>query len=108
LDLGCGYVQAPASGGTGGTISGNVTGTVTNPGQLDLAPSPAPPTLTGYTQTVTGILVELIGGLTEYGQMIVTGDVSLAGSLVIRFFNNYTPAAGDPFTVIDNRGSNPI
>jgi hypothetical protein len=114
LNLGCGYVQAPPSGSSGssGTISGNITGTVSNPGQLTVAPSPSPPpTLTGYTQTVTGVLNEEIGGYaagTQYGQMIVTGPVTLAGSLNILLINSFTPKVGDTFTVIKNQTGSPI
>src|SRR5262249_10276920 len=86
LNLGGGYVQAPASSGSnGGSISGSVSGAVSNPGQLNVAPSAAPPpVLTSYTQTATGTFFEQIGGLTpqtQFGQLIVTGTVTLAGSL---------------------------
>jgi hypothetical protein len=115
LNLGCGIVQAP--GGTG-TISGTFTGQVTNPGQLNLNPSPAPPpTVTGYTQTVTGILNELIGGLTpgtQYGQIIVNGNVNLDGTLHVVLINDpstnapFIPQVGEQFTIIANHGSQPV
>jgi hypothetical protein len=113
LNLGCGYVQAPpSSGGSGGTISGSFTGTITNPGQLDLTPaSTPPPVVTGYTQTVSGVLNEQIGGYTagtQYGQIIVNGSVNLAGGLQVALINGFKPVYGNQFTIIDNQGSNPI
>jgi VCBS repeat-containing protein len=116
LNVDCGYVQVVGDSGGGGTgaISGNFTGEVSiaNPGELDLEPSPTPPPpVTNYTQTVTGSVNEQIGGLTpgtEYGQIIVDGDVSLAGSLHLQLINDFRPHLGDQFTIIDNRGGNPI
>jgi len=113
LNIGCGYVQVTGTGGgSGGTISGNFTGAVTiqNVGQLTVNPvNPTP--ITNYTQTVTGSLVEQIGGLTagtQYGQIIVNGNVSLNGSLSVDLINGFTPVLGNQFTVIDDRGTNPI
>jgi hypothetical protein len=106
LDVNCGYVQ-----GTGGSISGNVSGPITNPGTYNSGPSTNPPVLSNYTQTATGTLYEQIGGLTagtQYGQIIVTGNVNLAGSLQVALINGFTPVYGNQFTIIDNQGSNPI
>jgi hypothetical protein len=108
LNLGGGYVQAP-----GGTVSGSFTGEVTNPTELQLSPAP-PPTFSTYTQTVSGRLVEQIGGFaagTQYGQIVITNDVNLAGSLSVLLINGFTPHVPDigrQFTVIDNQGSNPV
>jgi virginiamycin B lyase len=106
LDFDCGYVQ-----GSGGSISGSVSGDVSNPGQITVAPSPAPPVLTSYTQTATGTLNEQIGGLTagtQYGQIIVNGNVNLAGSLQVVLISGFVPTNLNQFTIIDNRGSNPV
>jgi hypothetical protein len=106
LVLGCGYAQ-----GSGGSISGNVSGPITNPGTYNSGPSTNPPVLSNYTQTATGTLYEQIGGLTagsQYGQIIVTGNVNLAGYLQVALINGFTPAYGNQFTIIDNQGSNPI
>ncbi len=106
LELSCGFVQ-----GSGGSISGSVSGSFSNPGQYDSGPSPNPPVLTNYTQTVTGTLDEQIGGLTagtQYGQIIVNGDVNLAGTLQVVLINGFTAQLGNQFTIIDNRGNNPI
>ena len=112
LNVDCGYVQV--TGGASGTISGSFTGEVSiaNPGQLNLVPNPTPPPpVTTYTQTATGSLFEQIGGLTPgtgYGQIIVIGDVNLAGSLQVQLINGFTPQLNDQFTIIDNRGSNSV
>jgi hypothetical protein len=106
LNLHCGYVQ-----GAGGSISGPVSGDVSNPGTYDSEPSPNPPVLTSYTQTATGTLVEQIGGLaagTQYGHIIVNGSVNLAGSLQLALINGFAPQLNDQFTIIDNRGNNPV
>src|SRR5207237_4869761 len=85
---------------------------ISNPGNLNVAPTPTTtPPVTNYTQTATGSLTELIGGLapsTEYGQIIVNGNVNLAGALHVLVINAFTPHLGDHFTVIDNRGVNPV
>src|SRR5439155_14129211 len=54
--------------------------------------------------------VEEIGGRTTdlYGQIIVQHDVSLAGTLGVQLINHFSPAVGDAFTIIDNRGGNPV
>jgi hypothetical protein len=107
LQVSCGIVQ-----GAGGSISGSVGGTVTTTGTYNSGPSTnPPPTFTGYTQTVNGILNEVIGGPapgTQYGRIIVNGDVSLAGTLNVVLINGFTPQVGEQFTIIDNRGSNPV
>jgi hypothetical protein len=65
----------------------------------------------GYTQTSTGSLYELIGGLepgTQYGQTIVTGVVNLDGSLHVALINGFVPHLNDQFLIIDNKGSSPV
>ncbi len=71
-----------------------------------------------YTQTVSGRLVELIKGHTapgpfgipgtDYGQLVVTGNVALNGNLEVQLMNGFVPLEGKKFKVIDNRGSTPI
>lgn len=107
-------MQVVTSGGSSGQISGGFTGDVSlsNPGDLNVTPSPTPPTpVSNYTQTATGNLTEVIGGLaagTQYGQIVVNGSVNLDGSLQVRHVNGFVPTVGDSFTVIDNRGGDPI
>jgi hypothetical protein len=113
LDVSCGYVQ-----GSGGSISGPVSGGISNPGTYNSAPSSNPPALlTSYTQTSTGTLYEQIGGLipgTQYGQIIVNGNVNLDGSLKVAIINNpithlpFAPQGGNQFIIIDNQGANPV
>ncbi|QDU21299.1 PKD domain-containing protein [Urbifossiella limnaea] len=119
LNIDCGLVQVTTTtsgGSSSGTITGNFSGPVTtavvNSGQVSSQPSPTPPPpVTNYTQTATGSLTELIGGLTPgtgYGQIVVNGNVSLAGTLSIVLTNGFSPHLNDTFTIIDNRGSNSV
>src|SRR5262249_51641197 len=41
-------------------------------------------------------------------QIIVNGNVNLAGALQVALINGFTPQPGNQFTIIDNRGNNPI
>ena len=119
LNLGCGYVQVTGGGGGGGS-GGSIGGdgsfigdvTIRNQNQLTLVTTTTgPQPVTNYTQTVTGSLVEQIGGLaagTQYGQIVVNGDVGLNGTLRVNLINGFTPHLGDTFRVIDDRGANPI
>lgn len=96
---------------TGGTLSatefiGNLTqgGGTTSPGD-----SPGTMTVTGdYALDSGDLLMEIEGTTagTEYDQLIVTGDVSLAGELTLD--GAYVPSLGDAFTLIDNQGANAI
>jgi hypothetical protein len=114
LAINCGYVQVVNPGGGSGTIGGPFTGerSINNPGDLESTPTPTPPPpVTNYTQTATGSLTELIGGLapgTEYGQIVVNGNVNLDGTLGVLLIHGFAPALGNQFIVIDNRGSNAI
>src|SRR5205814_762798 len=45
---------------------------------------------------------------TEYGQIIVNGDVALDGQLHVQLINGFTPQLGREFMVIDNRGGNDV
>lgn len=77
---------------------------------------PAPASASPGTMTITGdysldsgdLFVELagLGAGTGYDQLIVTGDVSLAGDLTLDV--GFTPGLGDTFTIIDNQGANAI
>src|SRR5207249_12173468 len=76
LVITCGYT-VPA--GSYGSASGSIEATVTNDGQITAAPSPNPPLIVnGYSQSGFGNLIARIGGLTagtQYGQIVVNGDV---------------------------------
>src|SRR5262249_12701833 len=114
LNVGCGYVQVNQSSGGSGTITGggSLTGDVSiaieKDDEYEVGPGPTPPTpVTNFTQTAEGTLVALIGGTTpglEYGQIVVTGEVHLAGNLQIELINGFLPQLGDTFVIIDNQG----
>ena len=95
LILSCGYVQAGNGTIGGGGGAGGTGGTVT---------------VADFQQSSSGILIEQIAGtaIGEYGQIIVTGNVSLAGTLGVELLNGFTPNIGNTFVIIDNRGSNEI
>ncbi len=72
---------------------------------------PVPPVFASYTQSATGSYTEQIGGLaagSQYGQMIVNGTVTLAGSFNVQIVNHFTPQINDKFEVITNRGTSAI
>jgi hypothetical protein len=98
----------------GGVLKGNgtITGSVINAGQVSPGFSPGLLNLQGdYTQTNPGDLFAEIGGVvagSQYDQLTVSGSVILGGSLHITLVNGFTPHLADPFTLLDNRGSNPI
>ena len=116
LNIHCGYVQVVNNDGSGGEIGGDFTGDVSvyNPGEITVDPDDSgnpPHSVSNYVQGATGNLTERIGGLTpgtQYGQIVVNGNVSLNGTLRVELINGFVPPVGSPFTVIDNRGANPI
>jgi len=73
------------------TNSGTVSsGTGMSPGVLTINGS--------YTQGATGVLNTVIGGLTpgtQYSQLGVTGNVSLAGTITGLLINGFVPAVGN-------------
>ncbi|MAT68913.1 MAG: hypothetical protein CMJ58_05260 [Planctomycetaceae bacterium] len=92
--------------GAGGAINANVVqdGGTTSPGN-----SPGTMTVTGNYSLNSGDLfmeIEGTGAGTGYDQLIVTGDVSLAGDLTLA--GAYVASLGDSFTLIDNQGANAI
>jgi fibronectin-binding autotransporter adhesin len=120
LFVGCGYVQdnpSPLPPGVDLPPGEGPGIIIDDPTPLPPSPTP-PPVFTSYTQTVTGVLIEQIAGHTppaefgipgvDYGQLVILGDVQLAGSFEVQLLNGFVPAAEDKFLVIDNQGSNPI
>ncbi len=96
---------------TGGVFSAtNFIGDLTqNGGTASPGASPGTMTVTGdYSLDSGDLLIELDGLMagTEYDQLIVTGDVSLAGDLTLDV--GFSPGLGDLFTIIDNQGANPV
>ena len=86
--------------GSGGSLVGNVT----NNGILD-------PITTGnitgnFTQDAGGYTILDVTGKNSYGQLDVTGNVNLAGTLAIDFTNPYfRPVGGETFDFMNISGS---
>jgi hypothetical protein len=96
---------------TGGTFSAtNFMGDLTQAGgTLSPGASPGTMTVTGDYSLNSGDLFIELDGLaagTQYDQLIVTGDVSLAGDLTLDV--GFSPSLGNMFTIINNQGTNPV
>jgi hypothetical protein len=96
---------------TGGVFTAtNFMGNLTQGGgTLSPGASPGTMTVTGNYSLNSGDLAVELDGLvagTGYDQLIVTGDVSLAGDLTLDV--GFTPGLGDMFTIIDNQGANAV
>jgi hypothetical protein len=82
------------------TGSGMVTASLIDDADVQLA---AVLTITGsYTQTGAGVLDITIGGtgMGQYGQLMVSGSVSLDGTLNVFLLGNFTPMTGDSFQIV--------
>jgi hypothetical protein len=80
-----------------------------NGGTLSPGDSPGTMTITGDYSLDSGDLFMELDGLvagTEYDQLIVTGNVSLAGDLALDL--GFSPGLGDMFTIINNQGANAV
>ena len=92
--------------------SGAITGGVNNAGTTSPGFSPGLITISGdYTQQPSGQLNIELGGTTpgtQYDQVDVGGNVSLAGALNVSFINAFSSTAGETFTIIQNNGPNPV
>ncbi len=87
------------------TISADIlNGGIVDPGG-DLSITKGALQLDGsYTQTAAGKLkVDLSGTVpaTNYDQLLVSGAVSLNGTLQVRLSNSFVPSVGDAFNIID-------
>jgi hypothetical protein len=96
---------------TGGVFSAtNFIGNLAqNGGSTSPGSSPGTMTVTGNYSLNSGDLLMELDGLTPgtgHDQLIVTGDVSLAGALTLSL--GFTPSFGDMFEIIDNQGANPV
>ena len=99
--------------GAGGQLHGRgrVQGNVLHEGGL-ISPGRSPGVLTidgDYTEVGDdGTLLAEVGGTLlgdEYDQLNVTGNVTLAGTLVVRFINGFAPHAGDEFAFLSVGGT---
>jgi hypothetical protein len=100
---------APIDVFAGGLLdgSGTVTGAVDNAGNVFLGDDPTPGTLSvdgSYTQTSAGTLDEAVSSSTVYGELAVTGNVTLAGILDIASLG-FTPATDELFTLMTFTGT---
>ncbi len=86
--------------------SGTINANVANAGQVNPGGTGAPGVLTvkgNYSQSATGTLNIEIGGLgsgTQYDQLVVSGTVTLGGTLSVRLINGFVPNLGDSFQVL--------
>lgn len=94
-----------------------INGSATNSGEFQLASSTiqsnvkddsySPAVTSGavtiegsFTQTATGTLDIQIAGPSNYDQLVVTGNASLAGTVQVDLVNGYVPAPSDQFQFI--------
>jgi hypothetical protein len=99
-------------GGTILAVAGEVSGSGTVAGDLvnqsaTVAPGNSPGVLTidgDYTQQLAGTLALEIAGLTageEYDRLVVNGDATIDGTVVIELIDGFIPQANDNFDVLD-------
>jgi hypothetical protein len=85
------------------------TGQINCDGTISAGLSPGMLTIEGNLVLGPGGTVQAeIGGLasgTEHDQLIVTGDATFGGKLVLQFMNGFAPRAGDQFNVVTIAGS---
>lgn len=119
FSLGAGAGSTATGGGTftvqsGGILAGanTLASNVSNDGQVSPGNSPGIVTVNGsYAQNTGSVFNVEIGGTTAgtgYDQLNVQGTVTLAGSLNMTLINNFTPAEGTVFLIVNNDGTDPI
>jgi hypothetical protein len=75
-------------------VNGGVTSPGGSPGTLSLGPGQ------NYQQAASGTLrIELVGR-TQYDQLVVGGNASLAGTLELPLINGFVPHSGDQFQIL--------
>jgi hypothetical protein len=75
-------------------VNGGVTSPGGSPGTLSLGPGQ------NYQQAASGTLRIELGGRTQYDQLVVGGNASLAGTLELPLINGFVPQAGDQFQIL--------
>ena len=91
----------------GGTLSGTgaITGSVSNNAAIGTGSSPGLLTISGnYSEGANAHLAIKLGGSlagTNYDQLSIGGNASLAGTLDVSYWNGFIPSAGNVFTVLD-------
>ena len=89
--------------GAGSTISGLGSTSFTNGGQLTLGPSGNLNIIGDYAQTSGGTLAVQVGGPPasgQFGSMTVSGNATLAGTLVASAVGGFGPSSGQLYTVL--------
>jgi hypothetical protein len=90
----------------GGTLTGAgaITGSVSNNAAIGTGATPGLLAISGnYTEGPNAHLAIKLGGTSagaNYDQLSVGGNASLAGSLDVSYWNGFTPAASNVFTVL--------
>jgi hypothetical protein len=118
LYLGCGYVGSPGNPPGPGIDPGPIPPSYEDPDPRQLPPD-EPVVIPGsYTQTVSGQLIEQIAGHsgagsygtpgTDYGQLVVNGDLALNGTFSVQVIGGFVPSLGQQYMAIDNRGTHAI
>ncbi|HKS23076.1 MAG TPA: hypothetical protein VJZ76_09790 [Thermoanaerobaculia bacterium] len=104
--LGGASLQTATLSLNGGTLGGNgtISGTVNS--QASVAPGASPGTLTidgNYVQGPSGSLAIQLAGTspgTQYDRLIVSGSVTLGGTLNVTAIDGFTPIAGNIFQIL--------
>jgi hypothetical protein len=81
----------------------NLTDSFTNDGTVIIAAGTTLRVGGTYTQGASGTLAVQIGGPPQsgqFGQLNVSGQAALAGTLLVRLTNGYVPQTGDNFTIV--------
>ena len=84
--------------------AGNFTGNVTFNGGYSPGNSPASVTLDRVTFAPANVLTMELGGTAQggaYDHLTITGSAKLNGVLLVSLINNFTPAPGDTFNLIN-------
>jgi hypothetical protein len=75
-------------------VTDNVSGALTNSGQLTVGPYPSLDVDGPYRQTSTGTFTSVVAGSNDYGEVTVHGAASLGGTLAISRAPEYKPEVG--------------
>ena len=90
----------------GGALTGNgtVVGTVNSTASVSPGASPGTLTIDGdYIQATSGSLTIQLGGTapgTQYDRLLVSGSVTLDGTLNVSTINGFTPITGNAFQIL--------
>jgi hypothetical protein len=81
---------------------GNITGNIINGGVVAPGLSPGVLPISGnYTQTAIGTLEIELSSLARYDRLLVSGPVSLGGTLAVSLIDGFVPVYGSTFDILD-------